>query len=78
MAVLVVNIVLLRGSHNMTGWGEMIIFLQVASFFVFVYFDSELHTTGEIAHFFDEYLSSWTAWLGVILVASLVIIEKAC
>jgi len=75
--VLVVNIVLLRGSHNWTGWGELLIFLQVVSFFAFVYIDSIMLNTGEIAYFFDEYLSSWTAWLGCFLVGMLLFLEKA-
>ena len=44
---------------------------------MFLYLDSELHKKGEIAHFFDEYMSSWTAWLGVVLVACLLVIEQA-
>lgn len=74
--VLTVNIVLLRGSHNWTGWGELLIFLQVASFFVFVYIDSIMLTYGEIAYFFDEYCSSWTAWLGCFFIGCLLFIEK--
>jgi len=38
--VLIVNLVLLRYSHNWTGWGELLIFLQVTSYFWIVYLDS--------------------------------------
>jgi len=75
--VLVVNIVLLRGTHNWTGWGEAVVLLQLISFFTCVYLDSIMLTQGQIAYFFDEYMSSWTAWLGVLLVGSLLLIEKA-
>mmetsp|Transcript_34771 Transcript_34771/g.42736 ORF Transcript_34771/g.42736 Transcript_34771/m.42736 type:complete len:125 (+) Transcript_34771:1442-1816(+) len=77
MCVLTVNVVLLRSTHNWTGWSEGVVLLQLISFFVFVYLDSVMLTTGQIAYFFDEYLSSWTAWLGVVLVGSLLMVEKA-
>ena len=68
---------MLRNTHNWAGWGELIIFLQVASFFLFLYIDSIWLIHGEIAYFYEEFTSSWTAWLGVILTGCLVIIEKA-
>ena len=34
-------------------------------------------TNGAIAYFYDEYMSSWTAWLGVFLVACTVLVEKS-
>ena len=51
--------------------------LQVTSFFWIVYLDSIFLPEGVIAYFFDEYWSSWTAWLGCMLVASLIYLEKA-
>ena len=51
--------------------------LQVTSFFWVVYLDSIFLPEGVIAFFFDEYWSSWTAWLGCLLVASLIYLEKA-
>ena len=76
MCVLTVNIILLRSTHNWTGYSEGVVAMQLLSFFICLYMDSILLTTGEIAYFFDEYLSSWTAWLGVLLIGSLLIIEK--
>ena len=58
------------------GWGELIIFLQVASYFVFVYIDSILLTKSAIAYFFDEFMSSVTGWLGCVLVGATIYIEK--
>ena len=78
MAVLLANLVLLRATHNWTGWGEAIVLLQLVSYFVFTYADSKILDTGVIAHFYDEFMSSKTAWLGVLLVGSLIFIEKAC
>ena len=42
-----------------------------------MYLDTILLEKGVIAFFFDEFMSSWTAWLGCIFVASLIFIEKA-
>jgi len=75
--VLLVNLVLLRQTHNFTGWNELLIFLQVSSFFWLVYLDSIL-LKGPIMYFFDEYWSSKTAWLGVLFVVGILFIEKAC
>ena len=67
--------VLLRGTHNYTGWGEAFVLLQLVSFPVILYLDSIILTSGPIAYFFDEFLASWTAWLGVIFVGALLYIE---
>ena len=74
--VLLANLVLLRSTNNFTGWGELVIFLQVVSYFVFVYLDSIILTQSAIAYFFDEFMSSVNAWLGCVLVASTIYIEK--
>ena len=42
--VILANLVLIRSTNNFMGWGELIIFLQVASYFIFVYLDSILLT----------------------------------
>ena len=42
-----------------------------------VYLDSIIMQKGVIAFFFDEFWSSWTAWLGCLFVASLIYLEKA-
>ena len=76
--VLAANLVILRQTHNYTGWNEALIALQFASFFIVVYLDSVTLTQGEIAYFWDEFTSSWTAWVGCFLVGSSIIIEKAC
>lgn len=75
--VLLANFVMLRATHNWTFWGELFLFVQVLSFFVFLYLDS-VWFTNPIAHFFDEYFSSKTAWLGCFLVIATIYIEKAC
>ena len=77
MCVLTANLILVRSTHNFTGWTELLIFLQLLSFPVILYLDSILFTNGVIAYFFDEWLSSTTAWLGVILIASFIFVEKA-
>jgi len=74
--ILLVNLVLLRHSHNMTGWGELLIFLQVTSYFWLVYLDSILMVQGDIAYFSEEFYSSRTAWLGCLLLALLVYVEQ--
>ena len=48
---------------------------MVVSFFWIVYLDSIILETGVIAHFSDEFYSSWTAWLGSLLVGSIIFIE---
>ena len=74
--VLVANLVLLRATNNWTGWGELLIFLQVTSFFWILYLDSTI-LTSDISYFFGEWLGSTTAWLGCLLIFGLVFIEKA-
>ena len=39
--------------------------------------DSIILTKGVIAYFFDEFLSSTTAWLGVIFIGASIFVEKA-
>ena len=77
MCVLTANLVLLRATHNYTGWGELFILVQLVSFPVIVYLDSILLSHGVIAYFFDEFLASWTAWLGVLLVGAVLFVEGA-
>ena len=77
MCVLIANMVLLRGTHNYTGWGEAFVALQLVSFPVILYMDSVILTAGPIAYFFDEWFASWTAWLGVLLVACSLYVENA-
>jgi hypothetical protein len=48
---------------------------MITSFFWIVYLDSIILETGVIAHFSDEFYSSWTAWLGCVLVGSVIFIE---
>ena len=59
--VLIVNLVILRASHNIAGYGEFVLFLQVTSFFWILYIASVFFTKGVVAYFFDEFFSSWTA-----------------
>ena len=49
--------------------------LQVISFFVFVYLDSIMLTTGVIAYFMEEWFSSSSAWLSCVLIVFLVYLE---
>ena len=78
MCVLMVNIIILRSTHNWTGFSEAVVAMQFISFFVILYMDSIMLTTGPIAYFLDEYFSSMTAWLGVLLMAAILLIEKGC
>ena len=77
MCVLIANLVLVRSTHNYTGWCELFILVQVVSFPVIVYWDSILLTNGVIAYFYDEWMSSWTAWLGVLFICTGLFVEKA-
>ena len=77
MCVLIANLVLIRGTNNYTIWGELFVLVQLISFPVIVYLDSIMLTNGVIAYFFDEFLASWTAWLGVIFIAASLFIENA-
>jgi len=74
--VLTANFILLRSTHNFTGWCELLIFLQVTSFFWLLYLDS-IWLTSPISYFFDEFFGSLTAWLGVLFVGGILVIEKA-
>ena len=75
--VMLVNLVLLRQTSNYTGYGEFLIFGQVTSFIWILYFDTILIPTGTVGYFFDEYWSSWTAWLGFFLISCIIFLEKA-
>ena len=76
MCVILANFVLLRETHLVTGWGELLIFLQVTSFLWMVYLDSIILSESVIAYFSDEFYGSVTAWLGVLLVSFLVPFES--
>lgn len=52
--------------------------MQIASFFVLIYFDSVWLTQGVIAYFSEEYYSSGTAWLGCLFVGLMVFVEGTC
>ena len=41
-----------------------------------MYLDTIVFPTGVIGYFSDEFYSSWTAWLGAVLIASIIFIEK--
>ena len=75
--ILLANLVLLRQTHNHTGWFELLLFLQTTSFFWILYLDTIIFTKGVVAYFYDEFMSSSTAWLGCLLVGSSIFIEKA-
>ena len=75
--IFIANLVLLRQTSNYTGWGEIVLLCQVTSFFITVYTISRVLNMSVIAHFFDEFFSSWTAWLGCLFVASIIYLEKA-
>ena len=68
---------MLRASHNYTGYGEVLVFLQVISYLVILYLESKILTKSVVAYLMDEYFSSNVAWLGCLLVASTIFIEKA-
>lgn len=76
-SILLANLVLLRGTHNYTWVMEVIMFLQVTSFFWILYLDSVIFVHGPVAYFFDELFSSWTAWLGCLFCLSTIFIEKS-
>ena len=76
MCVILANFVLLRETHLVTGWGELLIFLQLTSYLWIIYLDSILLKTSVIAYFSDEFYGSWTAWLGVLLISFLVPFES--
>jgi len=76
MCVLIANLVLIRGTHNFQGWCESVIFLQVASYFLLLYMDSVI-LVSPISYFYDEFMGSWTAWLGVLFIGASLFVEKA-
>ena len=49
----------------------------MTSFIWILYLDTILLPRGEVAYFFDEFWSSWTAWLGLVLLCCSVFIEKS-
>ena len=67
---------MLRQSSNLTGWNELLLFLQVTSFFWILYLDSVIFSTGTIAYFSDEFYSSVNAVFSTILIAFLIYLEK--
>ena len=74
--ILLANLVMLRQSSNLTGWNELLLFLQVTSFFWILYLDSVIFTSGTIAYFSDEFYSSVNAVLSTIIIAFLIYLEK--
>ena len=68
---------MLRQSSNLTGWNELLLFLQVTSFFWICYLDSVIFTTSTIAYFSDEFYSSEAAVFGTLFLVYLIFIEYA-
>lgn len=54
-------------TNNVTGVGETLIFLQIASFFVFFYGENLVFTYSVLFRIWEEFVSSPASWLGCLL-----------
>ena len=67
MCIIFANIVLLQMTNNWTGWGEVIIFLQVLSYYGFHYINTVLFKTNVVHGIFDSWASYPYHWIAVLL-----------
>ena len=68
--VLLANLIILKMQHAYTGFNLVIITLQIACYFLLLWYFSVELQTDVIYMFMDEFLSSWTAWLGCFFIVS--------
>jgi Flp pilus assembly pilin Flp len=61
------NLTLLRMHHNWTGWGEGLLFLAATSYFLIAYIESQYTMFPVVYKFWEESVSSPSAWYGAIL-----------
>ena len=67
MAIIFANLIVFRLQNYITGWNEVLMFLQTGTYFFFLYLWEQYYTTCVIYQFGDEFVSSWTAWGGAAL-----------
>jgi hypothetical protein len=53
--------------HNWTGWGETLMFLAATTYFAIAYLESQFSMFPIVYKFWDESISSPSAWLGALL-----------
>ena len=73
VCVLLANLKLLQMTSNWTGWGELLILLSMASFFVNLYVETKYDVYWAVYRIWDEYISSPVAWLGLVFVLTSII-----
>ena len=62
--VLLANIIIIKMQHNYTGHNLVIVALQILSFFCLLYYFQHELQTDVIYRFWEEFIASYTAWLG--------------
>lgn len=68
--VLVVNLVLLKMHHNLTGYGEALLLSNALSVFLVVWLENLFPFFTVLYRLWEEFVSSPAAWLGLLLVLS--------
>jgi len=67
ICIFLANLTLLKLHNNLTGWGELLMFLCASSYFWLVAIESQIPAFSSVYKFMAESVSSYSAWLGALL-----------
>lgn len=73
VCIFLCNITLLQMHNNWTGWGEAIMALCCFSYFLIIYLETLFPMFPNVYRFWDESVSSGSAWLGAFFSLSLLV-----
>jgi len=76
--VIVANLTILSLTNRWTYWGELIMLLQIFSFYPIMTTMTESMLFDTIYKLMFEFLSSFYAWLGLLLSVSTIMLGKMC
>lgn len=74
--VIVANLTILSLTHNWTYWGELLMFMQIFSFYPIMATFAEVPIFEPIYKIMIEFLSSAPAWFGLFLAVSSIMLAK--
>lgn len=72
-SVLLCNLKMLQMFNLWTGWGEAIVVLSMASFYLNLWFETSRPTFEAVYDIWEEYTTNGSAWLGLLFILSCIL-----
>jgi hypothetical protein len=66
IAIIVANMTIMQRFHNYTGWGEILIYGSILSYFTFLFLEGLISFFDEIYYIFDSMFTSPLIWINMI------------